>query len=166
MFKKALLYKHNIRDCVVRLDRLAEVDTVTDAPKEATENLRLTPSNKSLRSNVSWFPTQKKSSEAMVALEAYRNEIDFVPTVTGKNVIRQRAKSMYIETAQLNDSNGNTFTMDDLHLEFLGKFNSPNRGLKPVSVRQLAEAQPKPISQFQKIFNEFKEKMAAKNAQK
>lgn len=163
MFQKALLDKYKIRNCVVRLERMARVE---DINKEPSEDLRLAPKEKSLRSNVSWLPlsstTQKNSSEAMAALENYRKEIDFVPTVTGKNVIRQRAKSVYIESIQPDNSNENGVTMDDLHLEFREKYNSHNRGLKSVGERQLPEAQAKPISQYQKIYNEFLVKLAAK----
>lgn len=164
-FEKALLEKYGIKNCVVRLERLAQRETSTEDPPK---NLRLSPQKKPLRSNVSWMPvassTLKHSSDAVAALATYREEIDFVPSVTKNNVIRQRAKSVYVESVQLNDSNESNVTMDDLHFEFRGKYNSPNRGLKPVSVRQLPEAQPKPTSQFQLIYNEFLEKLAAKKA--
>lgn len=55
-------------------------------------------------------------------------------------------------------------TMDDMHHELSEKFNSPERGLRPSTNRQLPEPQPKPLSEFQKIYNEIKTKLLAKKS--
>lgn len=167
-FEKALLEKYGIRNCVVRL---VPFDPAEVIPKKAPENLRLTPQKKSLQSNVSWMPlpstTQQNSSEALSSLATYHKEINFKPTVTGKNMRRQRAKSVFVESIlEPNDANDGNVTMDDLHMEFRGRYNSPNRGLKLASERQIPEAQPKPISQYQKIYDEFVQKLAAKKNNK
>lgn len=158
-----MLEKYGIPNCVVRLQRFVP------AKKKTPENLRLTPQKKSLRSNVSWMPvsssTQQHSSEALSSLATYHKEIDFMPTITGKNVRRQRAKSMFVESNDENDetvANEGKPTMDDLHMEFRGRYDSPNRGLKPAKERQLPDTPAKPISQFQKVYNELMEKLAAK----
>lgn len=78
---------------------------------------------------------------------------------------RQRAKSMFVELAerQMGTEKKKT-TMDDFHLEFSAKFNSPNRGLKSSADRQLREPKSKDVPQCRKIFDEFKVKLLAKNA--
>lgn len=55
-------------------------------------------------------------------------------------------------------------TMDDMHAEFHQKCNSPNRGLKPGNQRILPDVRPETLSDFQKLQNEFKAKVVAKNA--
>lgn len=57
-------------------------------------------------------------------------------------------------------------TMDDMHLELSGKYESPNRGLKPSTERQLSDPIQKPVSDFQKMFEEFKARLQAKSAEK
>lgn len=167
-FEKALLKYHRIRDCVVRLERLDLDDIIR---KSTSQKLLLKPQAASIRSNVSWMPTtsstRKNSSEALFALSIYHKKIDFTPTVAGKNVKRQRAKSMYTERAvRPQKDGGKNVTIDDLNLEFNERYNRPNRGLKPASDRQLPQLPSKPITQYQKIFNEFLEKVAAKENKK
>lgn len=74
---------------------------------------------------------------------------------------RQRAKSMFV---QAKDPTKKKTTMDDMHLELSAKYGSPNRGLKRSTERQLSDPLPKPVSDFQKIYQEFKEKLQVKNA--
>lgn len=55
-------------------------------------------------------------------------------------------------------------TMDDMHSELREKYESPNRGLKPIAQRALSDPLPKPGSAFQQIFDDFKAKIQAKSA--
>lgn len=68
---------------------------------------------------------------------------------------RQRAKSMY---APRKHAIKKKSTMDDTHLELHAKYESPNRGLKSSAARQLSGPLPKPVTDFQKIYEEFKAK--------
>lgn len=71
----------------------------------------------------------------------------------------QRCLSSYAEPAP-------KATMEDLHIEFLEKSNAPNRGLKPGHLRKLPDAEPKPKSDFQKLHDQFKAKLASKQLHK
>lgn len=71
-------------------------------------------------------------------------------------VKRGRSQSMFSSV------HGNGHTMDDMHLEFNTKYNSPNRGLKPSSERRLRETPPKKLSACEKIHAELKLKFAEK----
>lgn len=73
---------------------------------------------------------------------------------------RQRAKSVFMERTC--HQNGAKFTMDDLHVEFINKFNSPNHGLKVMN--ELQNSYPKQPTQCENIFMEFQAKLAAKKA--
>lgn len=119
------------------------------------------PQDKTFRSNVSWIPNssqvKKNSADALSALDTYRDRNGVLPRVGKKNVIRQRAKSMFVETNKMN------YTMDDMHVEFKERFNSPNRGLKPGTERRLSKLQPV-HSECQNIYDELQAKLAAKRA--
>lgn len=87
------------------------------------------------------------------------------PKGARRNVRRERAKSMYVERPlQFNNAGKEKTTMDDMHREFAEMYGRPNRGLRPCCDRQAPEAQPRPISECQKIFNEFKAKLAARKS--
>lgn len=79
--------------------------------------------------------------------------------------MRQRASSMYADVVNP-PSNGNEkkATLDDMHVEFFKKCDSPNRGLKPGHQRRLPDAEPKPLSDFHKMHEHFKAKLALRNA--
>lgn len=163
MLQQALLREYGIRNCVVRLDRLAENDILIATQKK----LRLEPKMKNVRLNVSWLPapssTKKNSVEALSTLDSYRHQNSIVKTVGGKNVKRQRAKSMFIESnSWSNNKDRKKATMDDMHLELAKMYSSPKRGLKLSTNRQLPELQPQPLSDFQKMANELKAKVEAK----
>lgn len=133
------------------------------APKKI---LQLAPKIVPVRFNVSWISTpsstKENSAEALSALEVYRHQNGVVQSLAGtKNVKRQRAKSMFVERSH---SQSVKFSMDDMHHEFTARYNSPNRGLKSNADRQLAEAQPQPLSDCQKIYNELKARLLAKRA--
>lgn len=82
-----------------------------------------------------------------------------------KKVTNQRAKHCEpTEHEQLVEANKNIVGMTDMRTEFLAKFNSPNRGLKPSSVRHLRELPP--TNTPPTIFDEFKAKLKAKFANK
>lgn len=167
MYRKALWYKYgfeHLRDCVVRVNRMTSIDDIKKKSKRF-----LLPSNVgTVRSNVIWIPapssTLKNSAAALSALTDYRKRNGIELSYAGKNRRRQRAKSMFFEsTYQMENTNGHNFTMDDMHVELAGKFNSPNHGLKPCSSRQVPEPQSKPLSQCEIFFMEMKAKLAAKN---
>lgn len=69
---------------------------------------------------------------------------------------RGRSQSMF------SNVNGNEHTIDDMHLEFNEKYNSPNRGLKPSSERRLRGTPPKKLSACEKIHEELMLKFAEK----
>lgn len=81
---------------------------------------------------------------------------------------RERAKSMFTErgrqprVGQIKQ----WITTDDMHNEIAEKFKCPNRGLKPVQQRKLAEPLPTQMTDFQKLFEEFKAKLQSKNSEK
>lgn len=56
----------------------------------------------------------------------------------------------------------NNSTLDDMHVEFSAKYARFNHGLKPSTSRQLPELEPQPISEWQKLHEEFKAKLDAK----
>lgn len=78
--------------------------------------------------------------------------------------MRQRALSLYAEKAPKDTAEKKS--MDDMHIEFFNKLNSPNRGLKRGHQRKLPDVEPKPMSDFQKIHAEFIAKIASKNAKR
>lgn len=161
VFRKVLLEKHGIRDCFVRLDCL----DVSEIPKLSPKKMfLLAPQNKSARLNVSWLHNQSSSqqnSEALSSLAVYQVQNDVVPPVAHKNVRRERAKSMFVDNPTTKQT-----TMDDMHLELHTKFGSPNRGLKSANNRQLGERKPEPLSEWQKLQEEFKKKVEAIKAKK
>lgn len=150
----------------MKLVRLTETDILTATQKKT---LCLKPKIINVRQNVSWLPTssstKKNSVDAVSALATYHHQHSIAQPVAKKNVKRQRAKSMF---AERNWQPGNTrekkSTIDDMHLELSARYNSPKKGLKPSTERQLPELQPPPLSEFQKIYNELKAKLAAKKA--
>lgn len=82
---------------------------------------------------------------------------------------RERAKSMFTERGHQPRAVGQNkqwITMDDMHNEIAEKFGLPNLGLKPVQQRKLAESLPTQMTDFQKLFKEFKAKLQAKNHEK
>lgn len=68
---------------------------------------------------------------------------------------RGRSQSMNV--------NGNVHTIEDMHTEFNQKYNSPNRGLKLSTERQLGKTPPKKLSACEKIYEELKLKIVEKN---
>lgn len=152
----------------MKLERLTE----SQIQKE-TKTLRLVPTAKTPRLNVSWIPapstTHENSADALAALDQYRQQNGVVPRIDGKNVIRQRSKSIFAENVcQSNSSkscNVNEITIEDLNREFTEKYNTPNRGLKASSSwHRLAGSQPKQLSECYKIRDEFRTKLAAKKS--
>lgn len=75
----------------------------------------------------------------------------------------QRSLSLYAEPAPKNTDKKKA-TIEDLHIEFFEKCNSPNRGLKPGHQRKLPVAEPEPKSDFQKLQEQLKAKIRSKNA--
>lgn len=161
---------HGVRDCSVNLERMSQ-DVIC---KFTTEKKKLLmPMDKTLRSNVSWFPnvsqTKKNSADALSALAVYQDQNCVLPRVT-KSVIRQRAKSMFVERSESHDEEeeeeekkeGKKLTMDDFHVELSNMYDRPNRGLRSGADRVLTCLQPKPLSDCQKLYNELKAKLAAK----
>lgn len=156
-----------IRDCCVRLDRLIESE-IPAPPKK-----KLLPSDAKLRTQVSWLPSTSSvlvnSSEARASLAVYQGKNDIVPPVARKNVLRQRAKSMFLNRAsvdaQSNDMNGMKCSNDNI-AELQTKFSSPYFGLKPFGDRLLVPKQQQPLTDFQKIFGEFKKRVESKLAKK
>lgn len=128
---------------------------------------RLATSVKTLRSNVSWIPTpsqiQKNATDCISGLKAYRQTIGVTSNVGQKNMIRRRAKSLFIAKTDQSIKNDNKSTMDDLHIEFNKKYNSPNHGLKPSADRQLPKMQPQ-LTDCRKIFDELQAKLMVKRA--
>lgn len=167
MYRKALWYKYgfgHLRDCVVRVNRMTSIDDI----KKKTKRFLLPSNVETVRSNVIWIPapssTLKNTAAALSALTDYRQRNGIELPYAGQNKRRQRAKSMFFEsTNQMENTNGHNFTMDDMHVELAGKFNSPNLGLKPCSSRRIPEPQSRPLSQCENFFMEMKAKLAAKN---
>lgn len=158
MYRQALFGKYGIRECFVKLER------ISDEKQAAKSTNQLIPTAAPLRAQVSWLPapsaTRRKSVVALSELEKYREKNDVVPRIVGRNIIRQRAKSIFAE-------NPRPSTINDLNQEFVEKYNSPNHGLKPCSERQLYGTQisgAQKITDCQKIRNEFEAKLAAKKA--
>lgn len=82
---------------------------------------------------------------------------------------RQRAKSMFAERSRQPfraGQNKQWITTDDMHKEIAERFKLPDRGLKPVQQRKLAEPLPIQMTSFQKFFEEFKAKLQAKKCEK
>lgn len=163
VYRRALLRSHGIRDCFVKIDRMSVNIIKEMAPKKKL--ILASPQDKTFRSNVSWLPNssqvKKNSAGALSALDTYRDRNGVLPRVGKKNVIRQRAKSMFVE--KNSQSNEVKYTMDDMHVEFKQKYNSPNRGLKPGTERRLSKLQPE-HSQCQNIYEELQVKLATKRA--
>lgn len=161
VFRKILLEKNGIRDCFVRLDRL----DVSKIPKASKKKMFLkAPKKQSVRLDVNWLHNQSSSqqnSEALSSLAVYQVQNDVVPPVAQKNVRRERAKSMFADNPTRKQT-----TMYDMHLELHTKFGSPNRGLKSANNRQLGERKPEPLSEWQKLQEEFKKKVEAIKAKK
>lgn len=164
MYRRALFRKYDIRECAVQLERMSESQLSKLAPKK---KLSLLSKVGSPRWNISWMPnksaTRKNSSEALSALDKYRLGNGVVSRTDGRNVIRQRAKSLFVDNVRPTDSAKN-ITMDDFHVEFNDRYNKPNRGLKTLDERHVPEHQPRPLSEFEKIRNELKAKLEAKKA--
>lgn len=156
MFKK-----YGIKNCMVQLHRIDEKDK-----PNLSQDLSLKPiGNVRSNSNISWFPgpsqMRKNLDVARSSLAAYQTQNRVALKAAAK---RQRAKSMFAE--QPSGSCKRKVTLDDLHVEFSAKYNSANRGLKPRHECQLSKPQPDTASEFQKIYDEFKAKLNAKNADK
>lgn len=147
------------RDCVIRLDRLTQNDIL-----EATRNKKrlLLPTSESVRSNVSWLPvlsTIENSVSTLSELAVYREKNGFEPALHQINKRRYRTKSMI-------KANTPNITLDDMHFELAERYNSPNRGLKPSSSRQVAELQTKPLSDNEKFYIELRAKLTEKMSKK
>lgn len=56
-------------------------------------------------------------------------------------------------------------TNEDFHSELLKKLNSPNRSLLPVGHRSIPDLVPETVPEYQKIFEEFKKKLAERKGQ-
>lgn len=70
---------------------------------------------------------------------------------------RQRAKSVFAEPAEHQmEAKKKKVTLDDMHVEFSAKYNSPNRGLKPSTDRQLRDPPPKAVPEGREFFEELK----------
>lgn len=54
--------------------------------------------------------------------------------------------------------------MQEMHDEFLAKYDEPNRGLKPESERWLPGAKSQQHPEWKRLFDEFQAKCATKNA--
>lgn len=153
---------YGVRDCSVNLERMSQDDILKFTTKK--KNL-LMPMDEALRSNVSWLPdvsqTKKNSADALSALAVYQDQNCVLPRVA-KSIIRQRAKSMFVETYESKEEEMST--MDDFHSEFSRMYDRPNRGLKSGAVRVLTDLQPKQLSDCQKLHNELKAKLAGKRS--
>lgn len=167
MFQKALLQKHGIRNCVVRLERLI------DSKIPASQKKKLLPAKKKLRSEVNWLPNSSSvlvnSSNALSALAVYQEKNNIVLPVARKNARRQRAKSMFANRANddgyWNEMNGLVHSKDDIS-ELQSRLNSPNFGLKSTFDRSLEPKPQQPLSDFQKMFVEFKKRIVSKSIKK
>lgn len=136
------------RDCVIRLDRLTQND-ILEATR--TKKRLLLPTSESVRSNVSWLPvlsTIENSVSTLSELAVYQI-----------NKRRYRTKSMI-------KANTPNITLDDMHFELAERYNSPNRGLKPSSSRQVAELQTKPLPDNEKFYIELRAKLTEKMSKK
>lgn len=94
-------------------------------------------------------------------------EIAAMPSVTGQG---PPSPPKMPPSISLDSDDGNRpkfkFTLDDMHVEFTGKYNRQNKGLKPCDSRELPEPQAEPLSEFQKMFIKIRAKIDAKNANK
>lgn len=168
MFRKALFGKHGIRGCFVRVDCLTD----SDIAKYTHPKKKLLPSKGKLRSEVGWLPTSStvsvNSSEAISTLAVYHEQNDIVPQVARRNIRRQRAKSMFANRPnhddQSNDMNRMKYSKDDMS-ELQAKFNSPNFGLKSSRDRSLGPKPQPPLSDWQKMFMQFKARVDSKLAE-
>lgn len=81
--------KYCIRDCVVRLERLAD-SNIPKASTDAKKNLLSAPKKETVRLNVSWIPTvamtQKNSAQALSALSDYQSQNGILRRVIGKSM--------------------------------------------------------------------------------
>lgn len=147
VFRKALMRYHRIRDCSVRINRC----NMSKIPiKSTNKELRAVP-NKNIYSNIAWLPSSTHRSDGMLsALASYQMQNSVVPSVSIKK--RQfRNKTVFVKP-----------TPGDLESEFLEKINLPNKGLKPVSHRQLSAPKEQPLSIWEKMVIEFKAKIKTK----
>lgn len=164
MFKKALFEKHGIRECFVNLHRLVVSKSPTSSNKNLLPTKKLSPKEKllELRSQVNWLKTSSSvsTSAALSALGEYKR----VP-VSRNNIRRQRAKSMFAERAndvdQSNNTNSKKNSKDDIS-ELRAKFTSFNFGLKRAGNHSLAPKPQQPLSDFQKMLEEFKKRVELK----
>lgn len=172
MFRNALFEKHGIRNCSVRINR-----SLNPKIPMASSKKKLLPSPGNSCSNVFWLPTSSSAmssalantSRALGMLADYQEKNNIVRPIARQNVRRQRAKSMFVDRAihddQSDDINRMKYGKCDLS-ELQEKFKSRNFGLKPACDRLLAPAQQQPLSQWQKMMNEFKERIELKLAKK
>lgn len=162
LFRKALFENYRIRDCSVRLNR--------NLPNP-NRKLQLAPEG-SIRSKAICFPTtssvHENSSESLNSLATYRQEHALVPFGKKKNVNQLRAKSMFaVRTTsdeETNGDNGKQYSLQDLNSEFHLKFSGPNHGLNPTRINQQKPQQP--LSPWQIIQNDFRNKIQAENLEK
>lgn len=154
VFKKALFKQLGIRNCVVRLGRLNDSNS-PNLPKK-----KLLPSEEKLRKQISWLPTSASvvanSSHARNELADYKEKNGIEPAVARKNVLRLRAKSMF--QYRSNDV-GQISELEE-------KFSKPNFGLKPSDNRLLKQQPKQPLTDFQKLLVEFKQRADSKSGKK
>lgn len=154
--QRALLRKYGCRDCSVRLDELpALLSEITPPPPPKV----LLTKNKirGLQSNVSWLPEpisiQMNSTENLSSLAEYHNDNSIVPPIFKKNIKIHRNKTILAKS-----------TIATMHSEYLAKISLPNKGLRPITDRQLNKLQLQPLSTWEKLKIELKAKVDAKKS--
>lgn len=163
LYRQALFRELNIRECVVSVERVF-VGNQAQKPHQP-----LVPTDKPIRSQVSWLPaasvTRESSASALSALTTYREQNDVVTRVDRKNVILQRTKSIVAEKPCRSLDSQPKPTLNDFHYELTEKCKRPNRGLKPCSVRPLSNIKAsEQLTDAQKIRIEFEKKIKAKRS--
>lgn len=166
MLRHALFRQYHIRDCFVRITRSNDFLKVSEA---SSRELRLLVPKTGTRPNLnsSWMLAespmrQNKSIDSLSELASYQQKHCVVKPPM-KCARRRRAQSMLVSSnSRKCYESKNNATLDDLHQEFHGKFNLPNRGLKPSNQRHLNDPQQQPLTDCQKILYELRAKLAGK----
>lgn len=112
------------------------------------------------------------SAEALSALGRYQNAVLLVSgNAKAAAIRRRRAISLYAARAD-NLLNGNANeankqpTMQEMHDEFVKKFDTPNRGLKRGMERPIQQYSAPQQPHWKQLFEEFQAKSAARKAAK
>lgn len=121
---------------------------------------------------MSWLPTSDavlmNSSKARFMFATYQGKANIEPAVAKKNVRQQRVKSIFADHAtpinQSINSNRMNYSLDDMQSELRQKFSEPNLGLKSSHDRLLGQKPQLPLSEWQKLCAEFKERVEARQA--